>query len=100
MKLQPTDAPMRARLRDVRDLHDAMRFSGKLTIRELAELCGNPKYRSTIAHLHAGTRNSCTISLAGKIERALRVHPHALFTPTPRNVTVDATDAAPRKKAA
>ena len=100
MKLQPTDAPMRARLRDARDLQDAMRFSGKLTIRELSELCGNLRYRSTIAHLHAGTRNTCAISLAEKIERALRVHPHALFTPVPRSVIVDATYAPTRKKAA
>ena len=100
MRLQPTDAPMRARLRDVRDLQDAMRFAG-LTCRDMAELCGNIKHRSTVGHLHAGTRNTCTIALAKRIEKILRVHPGALFTPMPRSAIVVTTATPPtRKKAA
>lgn len=100
MKLTPVNAPMRAKLRDVRDLQEAMRFA-RLNVRELAELCGDERHRSTIGHLHAGTRNTCSIVLAGRIERQLRVHAGSLFTPVPRSVIVATTAHAPsRKKAA
>ena len=101
MRIQPTDAPMRARLRDVDDFQAAMRFHD-LTCRELAVLCGDARHRSTVGHLHAGTRNTCTIALAKRIEKILRVAPGSLFTPLPRSaiVVTTATSRPSRKKAA
>lgn len=71
----------------------------RVNVPELAELCGSPRHRSTIAHLHAGTRNTCTVHLARRIEEVLRLHPGALFAPvvTTGNVV---TSSQPRKKAA
>lgn len=75
----PTRARLIAILKDVDALHDAMHFS-RLNIRELSEACGNMRYRSTIGHLHAGTRNTCSAVLAGRIERVLRLPAHNLFS--------------------
>jgi hypothetical protein len=69
---------VRARLRSPEALQDAMRFS-RLNIRELSEACGNMRYRSTIGHLHSGARTECSPSLAGRIERVLRLPQHSLF---------------------
>ena len=55
-----------------------MRFS-RLNIRELSEACGNMRHRSTIGHLHSGSRTTCSTTLAGRIEYVLRLPPHALF---------------------
>ena len=93
----PSAAPMRARLRDVRDLQEAMRFA-RLNVRELSELCGSLRHRSSIGHLHSGTRNTCSIVLAGRIEKILRVHPGALFTPVPRSDTVVITSPTTTRK--
>ena len=71
---------MRARLRDLRDFQDLLRFN-RLTVRELSEMCGSLRHRSTISHLRSGARDTCSIALAGRIERILRQHPGALFTP-------------------
>lgn len=65
-------------LKDVQALHDAMHFS-RLNIRELSEACGNMRYRSTIGHLHSGSRTTCSVALAGRIERVLRLPAHNLF---------------------
>lgn len=51
----------------------------RLKIRELADACGRPSYRSTIGHLHSGTRDTCSAHLGRRIEEALRLHPGALF---------------------
>lgn len=99
MKLIPTTAPARARLRDVRDLQDHMDFHG-LNVRELSELCGSLRHRSTIGHLHSGARNTCTIALAKRIERILRQPPGALFTPMPRSDKLGITPPPTRKRVA
>lgn len=78
--LIPSQAPMRARLRDRRDLNDALRFY-RLSTRELSELCGSLRHMSTISHLRSGQRNTCSVHLARRIEEILRQHAGALFTP-------------------
>lgn len=55
-----------------------MDFAG-LNIRELAAACGSPRHRSTIGHLHSGSRNRCPVHLAGRIERVLRLPRYSLF---------------------
>lgn len=74
----PQPPRLEARLRSVQALRDAMDFAG-LTIRGLAVACGNPKHRSTIGNLHAGVRDRCSVHLAGRIERVLRLPPYNLF---------------------
>lgn len=58
----------------------------RLNVREMALACGNPRYRSTIGHLHSGARKSCSPHLARRIEEVLRLHEGNLFeltmTPT------------------
>jgi hypothetical protein len=67
-----------ARLRSPQALHDAMEFAG-MTIRELAAACGNPRHRSSIGHLSSGSRSHCSVHLAGRMERVLRVPRYSLF---------------------
>lgn len=74
----PQPARVEARLRSPQALHDAMNFAG-LTIRELAAACGSPRHRSTIGHLSSGGRNRCSVHLAGRIERVLRLPRYSLF---------------------
>lgn len=99
MKLQPSAAPMRVRLRDLEDLRQAMYFQD-LNVRELAELCGSLRHRSTIGHLHSGTRDTCSVILAKRIEKVLRVHPGSLFRPVMSSVTSDTPTPQTRKKVA
>lgn len=51
----------------------------RMNVREMAQACGNPRYRSTIGHLHSGARTSCSPHLARRIEEVLRTHAGALF---------------------
>jgi hypothetical protein len=51
----------------------------RMTVLELAVACGNPKHRHTISHLHAGTRNTCSVHLARRIQEALNIPQSALF---------------------
>jgi hypothetical protein len=100
--LPPSNKPMRAKLRNQRDLRDAMHFS-RLNVRQLAELCGvdhrgNARHRSTISHLHAGVRDTCDVFLARRIEEALRMHPGSLFMPVGCSSHVAPT--TPRKQVA
>lgn len=74
----PQPARLEARLRSPQALHDAMEFAG-MTIRELAAACGNPRHRSSIGHLSSGSRNRCSVHLAGRIERVLRLPRYSLF---------------------
>lgn len=67
-----------ARLRSQQALRDAIDFN-RLNIRELSDACGKPSYRSTIGHLHSGSRTTCSPHLARRIEEALRLYPGALF---------------------
>lgn len=78
--INPSAAPMRARLRSQRDLRQAMMFN-RLNVRELSELCGSLRHRSTIGHLHSGTRATCDVFLARRIEDTLRMPPGSLFMP-------------------
>lgn len=67
-----------ARLRDPQMLRDLMEFHD-LNVRELAELCGHAGSRSTIGNLHSGFRLVCSLALAKRIAKVLRVPPHHLF---------------------
>jgi antitoxin component HigA of HigAB toxin-antitoxin module len=67
-----------ARLRDPQMLRDLMEFHG-LNLREMAEVCGHAGSRSTIGNLHSGFRLTCTLILAKRIAKVLRVPPHHLF---------------------
>jgi hypothetical protein len=91
--LQPK---LEVRLRSRQALKDAMAFN-RMTIRELSDACGNPRYRSTIGHLHSGARTTCSPHLARRIEECLRLYPNALFE---LRVTSDNFVATPRKRAA
>lgn len=72
----------------------------RLTVRELAVACGNPKHRSTLAHLRAGTRNTCPPFLAIRIEEALHIPaPGMLFELTTCNVRTERAPAQTRRKA-
>jgi len=94
--INPSAAPMRVKLRDVEDLRQAMQFND-LNVRELSELCGSLRHRSTIGHLHSGTRDTCSWPLGKRIEKVLRVAPGSLFRPTLTSVR---SDAPTRKKVA
>ena len=98
MNLQPSAAPMRVKVRDVEDFRQAMDFND-LNVRELSELCGSLRHRSTIGHLHSGTRTTCSYVLAKRIEKVLRVAPGSLFRPALSTVTYDIAIPT-RKKAA
>jgi hypothetical protein len=87
---------LEVKLRSRRALQDAMHF-GRLTIRDLATACGDPKLRSTIGHLHSGHRSTCSPHLARKIETALHLYPNSLFE---LRVTGDMSVDTPRKRAA
>lgn len=95
----PTQAPMRAKIRDRRDLVECMRFY-RLSTRGLAELCGSVRHQSTIAHLRSGQRNTCSVHLARRIEEILRQHAGALFTPVVCNDKVAPTPPAILRKRA
>jgi hypothetical protein len=69
---------LEVRLRSSQALRDAMQFA-RLNVRELAEACGKPSYRSTIGHLHSGARTRCSPHLAARIEYVLRLPAHSLF---------------------
>ena len=78
---QPPTTRTRARLKDPQVLRDAVEMSG-LNIRELALVCGNPRYRSTIAALHSegpSHRNFCSVHLANRLAKVLRISVHTLF---------------------
>lgn len=100
MTLTPSAAPMRVKLRDRRDLREAM-FFARLNVRQLADIVG-PRHRSTIGHLHSGARDTCPVFLGRRLEEVLRMHPGSLFVPVGRSANVVTTTAAPttRKKAA
>lgn len=98
MALIPSTAPMRAKLRSQRDLRQAMMFN-RLNVRELSELCGSLRHRSTVGHLHSGTRDTCDVFLARRIEDVLRMHPGSLFMPVGCSDSFVATTSS-RKKAA
>lgn len=76
--MTPTTQPLRAKLRSRRDLQQAMYFN-RLNVRELSQLCGSLRHRSTIGHLHSGARDTCDVFLARRIEETLRMHPGSLF---------------------
>ncbi len=98
--LIPSSAPMRAKLRSRRDLNDSIRFY-RMSTRELSELCGSLRHRSTIAHLRSGQRTTCTVHLARRIEDVLRQHAGALFTPIVTSDKLAVTPPSPvRKRAA
>lgn len=67
-----------AKLRSRQALRDAMLFN-RVNVRELAAMCGKPSYQYTISHLHAGTRDTCSVHLARRIEESLRLFPGAMF---------------------
>lgn len=73
-----TQPRLEVRLRSPQALRDAMQFS-RLNVRELAAACGSERHRSTIGHLHSGSRPSCSPALATRIEMVLRLPPHSLF---------------------
>lgn len=98
-RYQPSKAPMRVKIRDVEDLRQAMYFSD-LNVRELSELCGSLRHRSTIGHLHSGARTTCTVALGKRIEKVLRVAPGSLFRPALSSVSVDVPARMTEKKAA
>lgn len=50
-----------------------------VTVRELADLIGNPRARSIIGHLRSGERNTCKPETARAIEKALNAPPGSLF---------------------
>lgn len=97
--LIPSNTPMRARIRDPWDLNQAMGFYG-LSTRELSELCGSLRHQSTIAHLRSGQRNTCTVALAKRIEKVLRQHAGALFTPIVTSDNVSPTPPTTVRKRA
>lgn len=90
---------MRVKLRDLEDFRQAMWFND-LNVRELSELCGSLRHRSTIGHLHSGTRATCSVILGKRIEKVLRVAPGSLFRPSLSTVKSDAPTTMIRKKAA
>lgn len=92
-------APMRVKLRSTRDLRDAM-FFARVNVRELSEMCGSLRHRSTIGHLHSGTRNTCSVALGRRIEERLRLHPGALFEPVLTTVQMVTPVHTTRKKVA
>jgi hypothetical protein len=59
-----------------------MKFRGDMSVRELAQLIGNPKARATIGHLRSGKRNTCKPETAHAIEKALNAPPGSLFVAT------------------
>jgi hypothetical protein len=97
--VMPSAAPMRVRLRNTRHLRDAMHFA-RVNVRELAEMCGSIRHRSTIGHLHSGTRSTCSVALGRRIEERLRLYPGSLFDPVVTTVNPVVTTTPPRKKAA
>jgi len=99
VRYEPSAAPMRAKLRNVRDLKQAMMFN-RLNVRELSELTGSLRHRSTIGHLHSGTRSTCDVFLARRIEDILRLAPGSVFQPLVSTVNSEATHPSPRKKTA
>lgn len=96
----PPPARLLATLRSPEMLQDAMQFAG-LNIRELSVACGKTSYRSMIGHLHSGHSNRCSVHLAGRIEKALRLPPRSLFTlSTSSTDHIDTSRPKPRKVAA
>lgn len=89
----------RAKLRNQQDLIDAMSFFG-ISVPELAEVCGKRQYAHTISHLRYGTRDTCSIHLGRRIEKALRVHPGALFVPSVSTSSLVATTPTRGRRAA
>lgn len=57
---------------------DYLRYRG-VSVRQLADLIGNPSARSTIGHLLSGERETCKPATARKIEKALNAPPGSLF---------------------
>ncbi len=96
-----TTAPPRleVRLRSKQALRDAMTFN-RMNLRQLADACGRPSYRSTIGHLHSGARNTCSAHLGRRIEESLRLYPGALFDLRVSDVSADIGHTAPRGKRA
>lgn len=86
---------IRARLKSLEGLHDAMHFSN-VNVRELAELCGSMRHRATIGHLHSGQRDTCSWPLAQKITKQLRMPPHSLFVLEISNPNVGPTQKLAR----
>lgn len=62
-----------------RDALNAYITARQSSTRKLAVACGSEKYRSTIAHLRSGLRNTCGPEVAGKIEKALGAPAGSLF---------------------
>lgn len=54
-----------------RELMRTLMKTHRITIRDLAELCGGGHFKSSIGHLTAGHRVTCNAQLAEKIEAAL-----------------------------
>jgi hypothetical protein len=71
----------------------------RLTVRELAVACGNPKHRSTLAHLRAGTRNTCPPFLARRIEEALHIPTPGLLFDLTCNISSEPEPLPTRRKA-
>lgn len=99
MKPHPAPPGLIARLKSERALHEAMRYA-HYNVRTLAAACGNPRHRSTIGHLHAGTRSTCSVHLAGRIEEACHTFPGALFVLESRSGSSDVPTAVKARKAA
>lgn len=97
MPITPSTPAMRVRLKNTRDLRDAM-FFARVNVRELSEMCGSLRHRSTIGHLHSGTRTTCSVALGRRIEERLRLHPGALFEPVLTTVQMVTTSPAPSRK--
>lgn len=99
MKPHPAPPALIARVKSDRDLRTAMKYA-HYNVRSLAAACGNPRFRSTIGHLHSGVRSTCSVHLAGRIEEACHVFPGALFVLEGRSGSSVATTAVKARKAA
>lgn len=66
-------APQRSRQISVtgRELMRSILAARRLTVRELAQFCGDLKHRSAIGHLVSGNRVTCNEVLAGRIQEVL-----------------------------
>jgi hypothetical protein len=69
----------------------------RINVRELSLACGDLKYRSTIGHLHSGTRSTCGARLARRIEEGLLLTPGSLFDLVVCNTSTDFAASTPTR---
>lgn len=91
----PAPPRLEVKLRSKQALRDAMTFN-RMNLRQLADACGRPSYRSTLGHLHSGARTTCSAHLGRRIEEALRLYPGALFDLKVSAVSADIRQTATR----